>query len=76
MDYDFASIARDGRLAMLGARLHELETRSPGAIEPDKWQRTNQMFWEIIESPPSPELDARWVSFCYGDKMWKYLKFI
>lgn len=61
---------------MLGARLHELETRTPGVIDSDKWQRTDDMFWKTIEEQPSADLDREWAEFCLGDKMWKYLKFI
>lgn len=72
----FHKLSRSDRLFLLGARIHELETRTPGSIETEKLHRTLEIFWRIIEEPFSSELDTAWVEYCEADKMKKYLKLL
>jgi hypothetical protein len=69
----FLDLSREQRLVISGARIHELETRTPGMIDWDKYHRVNDVFWKLINNNIT---DEEWCEFCEADKMRKYLKFL
>jgi hypothetical protein len=70
---EFCGLTREQKLLILGARIYELETRCPGAIDWDKLRRAEDIFWKIIENT-STEND--WILFCEKNKIEKYLKLV
>ena len=70
---NFSNLSRSERLCILGARINELETRTPGVYDLDKLERVYQMFWRVLDSTVD---DAEWQEFCDKNRMVKYLKYL
>lgn len=71
---EFTDLAREQRLWIIGARIHELEGRTSSFTSPelDKLARLEEIMWKIIERREFT--DQEWNDFCLGEKMHKYLK--